>query len=197
MKSTQVLAGRLAVVLILLTCSVWLWNRLPYPTDVEAPFLVTGSVGDTVTTPTIAVSISGAKVGSRLKLRNSIIKSNGAWVMIEGTVTAARHPGNAQAELVIGDRTYTPDNRSPVGTFSLPTAPLSPGIPQRGVWIFEVPTAVLESTASIPRLRVWVGMQSVVPRYFSRIPQIAVPLDDTHAQRGQVLIPPRIVMGQA
>ncbi|MUM17739.1 hypothetical protein FZI91_14905 [Mycobacterium sp. CBMA271] len=182
-----------AAVVVVLTAAVLVWNRLPYPVDVEAPFYAHGTVGQKVDTPTIELTVAGAKVGNQLKTRNALIKSTGHWIMIDGTVTALRGPGYASANLVIGDRTYFPSERAPFGTFQNAARPLAAGITQRGAWVFEVPNDALESGPA--ELRVWVGTGSAIPRFFPRIPSVSVPLDDGHAPRVQTIIPPNAIEG--
>ncbi|MGH3725837.1 MAG: hypothetical protein ACRDUS_17140 [Mycobacterium sp.] len=194
-KSLPKMAMRAVIVVVLLTASVLVWNRLPYPTDVEAPFPIRGAVGETIETPTVAVMVKGAKVGTQLKLRNSMLKTSGRWIMVGAKVTSLKEPGQAQANLLIGGRTYTPDARSPFGTFTSPAHELSVGIPQQGVWVFEVPEEAVGSNAATAELRVWVAVISVVPRYFPRIPSIRVPLDEEHASRVQTIVTPDAVMG--
>ncbi len=186
---------RVTLIVALLISSVWVWNHLPYPTDVEAPFFSHGSMGERVDTPTVTVQISGVKVGTQLKNRTSVTKTDGRWVMVEGTVTSTRSPGEASANLIIGGRTYTQDARAPWGTFTNPFTPLSAGIPQTGVWIFEVPNDVVETSGASAEIHIWIGGGSVVPRFFPRLPAISIPLDEKRAPRVQTLIPPVTRMG--
>lgn len=172
---------RLSVVAVLLTAAVFIGNRLPYPTDVEAPFYASGEIGQTVTTPTTTLQVTGAKVADKLKLTSRSLPANGHWILVEGTITANRGPGYGYAHLVIDGRTYTPDNRVPIGVFPVSMHPLAAGIPQKGMWIFEVPDNALK--ASSAQFNAWVGASDVVPRFFPRIPSITFPLDAAHTPR--------------
>lgn len=194
-KSLPKFAIRVALVVALLVSSVWVWNRLPYPTDVEGPFAVRGSVGQTIEAPTVSVMAKGARVGAQVKLRNSMLRTNGQWVMVAAKVVSLKEPGRAQANLIIGGRTFTPDSRSPFGTFTNPVHELVVGIPQTGVWLFEVPEDTLSSKAPTGELQVWVGAGSVLPRFFPRVPTVDIPLDEVHAPRVRTIVTPDAVMG--
>jgi hypothetical protein len=178
---------RLIVVSALLAAAVFVADRLPYPTDVEAPFYASGVVGQTVTTPTVALQVHGAKVADELALYTRKLQANGHWLVVEGTITARRGPGYGYAHLVIGGRTYTPDNRSPIGTFPVSMRPLAAGIPQRGVWVFEVPDDALKAPSA--QFNAWVGDVGQLPRFFPRIPSITVALDEAHTPRVTTITP--------
>lgn len=195
-KSLPRIAIRTVLVVVILTVSVWVWNRLPYPTDVEGPFPVRGAIGETIDTPMVAVTVKGARVGAQLKLRNTILRTSGQWIMVGAKVTSLKEPGMAQANLIINGRTFTPDARSPFGTFTSPAHDLSVGIPQTGVWLFEVPEDAIRSLTPTAELQVWVGAISVLPRYFPRVPTIHILLDEDHAPRVQTVVAPEIVVGE-
>lgn len=179
-------------VVALLAAAVFVSDRLPYPTDVEAPFYTAGAVGETVSTPTVTLHVTGATVSDKLNLVGGSLKANGHWIVVEATVTARRGPGEARAILVINGRTYTPDNRSPVGVFPISLNQLAAGVPQRGGWIFEVPDDALKATTA--ELRAWVSASPVIPRFFPRIPSISVLLDATHTPRVPAITPPKAVI---
>ena len=183
---------RLLVVAVLLSVAVFVADRLPYPTDVEAPFYASGTVGATVTTPTVALQVHGAKVADKLQLYSSTLVANGHWLVVEGTITARRGPGYGYADLVIGGRTYTPDNRSPTGTFPVSMLPLAAGIPQKGVWVFELPDEALKAPDA--RFNAWVGELSELPRFFPRIPSITIALDEQHTPRVSTIAPAKSVI---
>jgi len=183
---------RLGTVAVLLAAAVFVADRLPYPTDVEAPFLSSGTVGQTVSTPTVTLQVQGATIADKLQLVSRVVAANGHWLVVEGTITSRRGPGYGYAQLIIGGRTYTPDNRAPTGTFPVSMQPLTAGIGQHGVWVFEVPDEVLKTPTA--QFRAWVGDLSEIPRFFPRIPSITLDLDDRHTPRVSRIAPPKSVI---
>ena len=84
------------------------------------------------------------------------------------------------SELIVGPNTYTPTDRFFVETLK---AEISPGIAQRGSWVFDVAPALLEPGASEPlTLRVWVGDAFLDSRLVIRIPT-----DDSRVSHGDTV----------
>ena len=96
-----------------------------------------------------------------------------------------RSTGLPHSELIVGPNTYTPTDRFFVETLK---AEISPGIAQRGSWVFDVAPALLEPGASESlTLRVWVGDAFLDSRLVIRIPT-----DDSRVSRSDTvdLVPP-------
>jgi hypothetical protein len=62
-----------------------------------------------------------------------------------------------KAELLVDRNTYNPSERFLLENLDAGGV-MGPGIPERGVWVFDVATDLLDDTARAPLLlRVWVG----------------------------------------
>jgi len=152
----------LAAVVVIAAAAV-VWQSLPVRTKVFAPFDVRGTSGETVTGRSIAATVHGARLapdvmsgtGGRV---GDAIAAAGTWVVVDATVETTRDSVKPEAELIVDGNTYLPSERFFLENLTASDAVVDPGIPERGVLVFDVATQFLDSEAAPPFvLRVWVG----------------------------------------
>lgn len=77
------------------------------------------------------------------------------WVVVDAAIEGTRSTELPHSELIVGPNTYTPSDVFFTDTLR---AEVSPGLTQRGSWVFDVARALVADGASNPMtLRVWVG----------------------------------------
>ncbi|WP_078326173.1 hypothetical protein [Mycobacteroides salmoniphilum] len=188
------LFGTAAVVAIILSASVFVWNRLPNAATTQNGFDVHGTMGSSVTGRLFSATVTKAGVAPVVKHtgfspRQRNIKSVGQWVVVKLTITSMTEASQADAILAFGERGYTPDNRLQGST--LFGARLTPLIPQTGVFVFEVSSDVLEHARSA---QLYIFYAAGMYKWDSRL-VIDIPLDPEHAPRSSVLALPKTVVG--
>lgn len=153
----------LSVVVVVAAAAV-VWQNLPTPTDINGPFDVHAQAGAAATGRAVTATVTGVRIAPQV---NSI-QAAGLWVVVDTTLEATRTTELPHSELIIGPNTYIPTDRFFVKTLK---AEINPGIAQRGVWVFDVASALLATGASEPlTLRVWVGDGRLDSRLVIRIP---------------------------
>jgi hypothetical protein len=147
---------------LLAVAAAVLWHHLPVPTQVYAPFDVQADMGNPVSGRALAVTASRVRVGPKAKFvvdryLSTTITATGVWVVVDAAVSATYASMTPSAELLVGANSYQPSTRIEAATAGL-TAPVEPGIPQRGSWAFDVATEFIEPSLTTPfQLRVWTG----------------------------------------
>ena len=153
----------LSVVVVIAAATV-VWQNLPTPTDLYGPFDVHGEAF----APAVGRAVTATVTAVRIAPQVNSVQAAGQFVVIDTTLEANRNTGLPHSELLVGPNTYTPTDRFFVKTLR---AEISPGIKQRGSWVFEVASALLEPVVSEPlTLRVWVGDAFLDSRLVIRIP---------------------------
>ncbi len=153
----------LSVVVVIAAATV-VWQNLPTPTDLYGPFDVHGEAGAPAEGRAVTATVTAVRIAPQV---NSV-QTAGRFVVVDTTLEADRNTGLPHSELIVGPNTYTPSDRFFVKTLR---AEISPGIRQRGSWVFEVASALVEPDASDPlTLRVWVGSALLDSRLVIRIP---------------------------
>lgn len=184
----------ICLVVVALAASVYVWRRLPYATDVAAPFEVHGSAGTEVTGRLFSVTVTKAGIapvvkhtGVLPKARN--LQAQGQWIVVKATVTSLIDADGASARLVLDDKVFLPDDRLRYST--LDTAPLSPLIPVTGVYVFEVPTDSV-NRSPVAQLGLIYEKPKIVgePAKWDSALLIDIPLDPQHAPRAAVIALP-------
>lgn len=128
-----------------------IWHHLPTPTDLYGPFDIRGAAGDRVQGRALAATVTSIRVAPQV---NSV-KAAGDWVVVDTILEATRTTELPRADLVVGPNRYLPSDRFFGKTLM---AEISPGITQRGSWVFDVASALVAEDATAPiTLRVWVG----------------------------------------
>lgn len=156
------------------------WQNLPTPPDITGPFDVYGEAGQRTAGRDIAATVTDVRVSP---LVNSVAPA-GVWMVVEATLEAPVSTGLPRSDLIVGPNTYAPTDR-----FFLETLrdDVSPGIEQRGSWVFDVAPALVEPGSSEPvRLRVWTGYDEQLD---SRL-IIDIPRADIRRARAVTLEPP-------
>lgn len=180
---------------LILGASVFVWHRLPTAPEIQGAFDVHGTAGTTVSGRLFSISVTKVAVapvvkhtGYLPKQRN--ITSLGQWVVVKATVTSLVDAPLANAMLEIGGNTYYPDDRMDLSTLS--GAPLSPLIPQTGVYVFEVGTEDVNRASSA---NLYVFSAAGQYKWDSRL-VVSIPLDPEHAPRAAVIALPKTMVGQ-
>ncbi len=153
----------LSVALVIAAAAV-VWQHLPTPPDVFGPFDVHADAGTPATGRAVSATVTGVHIAPQV---NSV-KAAGVWVVVDATLEGTRSTELPHCELIVGPNTYTPTDRFFLKTLM---AEISPGIAQRGAWVFDVAPALVAPGSSDPlTLRVWVGDGRLDSRLVIRIP---------------------------
>jgi len=138
-------------VVMTIAAAAAVWQRLPTPTDITGPFDVHGDAGMRVTGRDIAATVTGVRVAPKV---NSV-SAAGVWLVVDATVEAQRSTELPRSDLIVGPNTYTPTDRFMLKTIQ---DTVSPGIGQKGSWVFDVAPELVAPGANEPvTLRVWTG----------------------------------------
>lgn len=159
-------------VVVVVAAAALVWHNLPTPTDLYGPFEVRGRAGEAVQGRAISATVTSVRIAPRV---NSV-QAAGSWVVIDTTLEAIRSTELPRADLVAGPNTYAASDR-----FSLDTLgdEISPGVTQRGSWVFDVVPALVEVGSSAPLLlRIWAGSDILDSRLV-----IDIPADDPRIAR--------------
>ncbi len=170
-------------VVVTVSAAAVIWHHLPAPTDLYGPFDVRGAAGDRVQGRAVAATVTSVRVAPQV---NSVTAA-GDWVVVDTTMEATRSTELPRADLIVGPNRYLPSDRFFGKTLM---AKISPGITQRGSWVFDVASELVAPDATEPiTLRVWVGSDILDSRLV-----IDVPAGDPRiARAGDVeLTPPEL-----
>ncbi|AKP58218.1 Uncharacterised protein [Mycobacteroides abscessus subsp. abscessus] len=184
----------ICVVIATLAASVFVWRRLPYATDVAAPFEVRGSAGTVVSGRLFSVTVTKAGIapvvkhtGAMPKARN--LQARGQWIVVKATVTSLIDAHGASARLVLDGKVFLPDDRLRYST--LDAALLSPLIPLTGVYVFEVPTDSVDRSSHAQLGIIYQEPKPIPePTKWDSALLIDIPIDAQHAPRAAVIALP-------
>lgn len=174
-----------------LAASIALVVTAPGDRRTQAPFVVTGAIGDTVTGRDISARVHGVTETRTLISDNAVhsfpVHTSGVWVLVDAAVASMRAPsgGLQYAKLRVGADTYDASRRlgSNVGLLGVD---LTPGVFRRGWLAFEVPaTAARQGHAEVRLAR------STDVRLDSEI-AISVALDHARQVASSTIGPPVI-----
>lgn len=166
-----------------LAAAAVLWQNLPTPTDVYAPFTVEAVLGSQVSGRDLSATVRGVRIAPELQadsvLTKAPIAAVGVWVAVDTTLLASTDPALPRAELIVGADIYRPTDRIPAGTAL--GGPLQPSISVRGAWVFDVAPALLgPDTVAVLSVSTGDG------RLDSRL-DIRIPLDDSDVTRSTIV----------
>ena len=128
----------------LLAASIGVAVTTPGDRVTQAPFLVTGAVGDRLVGRDLTAQVHGITETETLTATDGIqsypVATAGEWVLVDASVAAVRKAtGSLQnARLKVGADTYAASVRLGANAGLLGAA-LSPGVPIRGLLAFELP----------------------------------------------------------
>ncbi|WP_111510884.1 hypothetical protein [Mycobacterium kyogaense] len=155
-------------VLVLVAAAALVWHNLPTPTDLYGPFDVHGKAGEPVRGRGVTATVTSVRVAP---LVNSV-PAAGRWVVVETTVEAQGSTDVPHADLLVGPNTYIPTDRFLTATLG---RSLAPGIEQRGSWVFDVASALIDDDdLDSLVLRIWVGSDLLDSRLVIAIPPEAI-----------------------
>jgi hypothetical protein len=175
LKRRVAVAPLTAVIAIALAALVW--QHLPENTDIYAPFDVRGDSGSLTTGRTMTTTVTGLQISPKVTPElGRPVQAIGIWVIVDATVAATRSSGLPRAELMVGANTYVPSDRLLPGTTL--GGLLDPDIAQRGAWVFDVPSSLVDTVGSVV-LRTWMGLD---PRLDSRL-VVNIALNDSRVSR--------------
>jgi hypothetical protein len=117
----------------------------------QAAFVVRGDLSAPVVARDLVVTVHDVTVADVVTAtafgRISEHTSNGAWVLVDASVSTQLEPGYAQtAQLVIDGRTYRSTNRFAA---TLTEVELQPGLAMRGHFAFEIPADVTDQVVTL------------------------------------------------
>ncbi|MBX7454315.1 hypothetical protein GR927_40595 [Mycolicibacterium sp. 3033] len=169
MTGTRVRAVSSAVcVVVLVAAGAFIWHHLPTPTDLYGPFDVHGSAGEPVRGRGVTATVTAVRVAPEV---NSV-PAAGRWVVVETTLQARGSTDVPHADLLVGPNSYIPTDRFLTKTLGRAVAP---GIEQRGAWVFDVASTLIDSPdLEPPTLRVWVGTDLLDSRLVISVPTQAI-----------------------
>jgi hypothetical protein len=146
-----VVAVALACAAVALQGAHWSYERA------YGPFVENGSIGRTITEPRFTIRVEQVQTARSIRVpegpygaKPQIIPAGGVFVVVIATVAARRSPlyvASARLHTGLGD--YYPTDKLGGGILSQPAVtPLSyvrfqPGMPRRGVYLFDVPARAL------------------------------------------------------
>ncbi len=163
-------------VVVVIAASVLVWHNLPTPPDLYGPFEVRGRPGESVQGRAVKATVTAVHIAPQV---NSA-QAAGTWVVIDAALEAIGATELLRADLVVGPNTYAPSDRFFFDTLS---NEISPGIVQRGSWVFDVASPLVAPDAAEPLLlRVWVNTDILDSRLV-----IAIPLSDPVVTRADEL----------
>lgn len=140
------------------------WQNLPTQTDVFGPFDVHADAGSTATGRAVSATVTSVRITQEV----DSVKPAGVWVVVNTALEGTRSTELPHSELIVGSNTYTPTDVFFTETLM---AEISPGITQRGSWVFDVAPALVAPDSSEPMtLHVWVGDGRLDSRLVIRIP---------------------------
>jgi hypothetical protein len=181
----------LATVLVVAAAAV-VFHFLPVQTQIMGPFDVHGTFGETVTGRAIAATVHEVRVAPNvtsvsLGRAGKPIAATGKWVVVDATLELVRDFVTPKAELLVDGNTFVPSERFLAENLNAGGL-MGPGIPERGVWAFDVATDLLDASSRAPLvLRVWVDDGRLDSRLV-----IAIDRHDLSRQGVVALTPPRL-----
>ncbi|OAN33364.1 hypothetical protein [Mycolicibacterium iranicum] len=153
------------VVIVVIAASVAVWHNLPTPTDLYGPFEVHGRPGESVEGRAVKTTVTSVHIAKQV---NSA-EAAGTWVVIDAALEAVGATELLRADLVVGPNTYDPSDRFFFDTLG---NEISPGIVQRGSWVFDVASSLVAPDAHEPLLlRVWANTDILDSRLVIEIPE--------------------------
>lgn len=169
MSGTRVrTALSVACVLVLVAAAALIWHNLPTPTDLYGPFDVHGDAGEPVRGRGVTATVTSVRVAPTV----DSVPAAGRWVVVETTMEAHGSTDVPHADLLVGPNTYIPTDRFLTRTLG---RSLAPGIEQRGSWIFDVSSELIDgSDLDSLVLRVWVGSDLLDSRLVISVPPEAI-----------------------
>ena len=161
-----------AVCAVVIAVAALIWHHLPTPTDLYGPFEVRGTAGEPVRGRTVTATVTSIRIAPEV---NSV-QAAGEWVVVDATLEATDATALPRADLIVGPNSYTASDRFFGKTL---IAEISPGIPQRGSWVFDVAAPLVADDATDAlTLRVWTGSEILDSRLV-----IETPAGDPHITR--------------
>jgi hypothetical protein len=138
-------------VVVALTATVVVYGITPHGDDINAPFIVRGSLGEVLTGRTLSGSVTSVRLASSLDASSADSDwtgdTTGTWVVVEAALAATVEPSSLyRPTLTIGDTTYYASER--LSLVTLDSNLVRPGIASTGVLLFEVADPVLASSAA-------------------------------------------------
>lgn len=151
-------------VVIVIAAAALVWHNLPTPTDLYGPFEVRGHAGEPVEGRAITATVTSVHIAPQV---NSA-EAAGSWVVIDATLEARHATEMLRADLVVGPNTYAPSDRF---FFETLDNEISPGMSERGSWVFDVASPLVATDAAEPMLlRVWAASDILDSRLVIDIP---------------------------
>jgi hypothetical protein len=155
--------------------------------SIADPFPVRGALGEAVEGREFTIDVHSVRlaeaIGFSYRADAESIRSDGAWVVVELTVTPTLGtPTFSYVQLDIGGRLYRTNDVLPAP--SLSRLPFGAGIPSHGTIVFEVPRSAIESSAASGAV---IRFQHRIDPQLDSVPMVEVDLSTVDVER-EILI---------
>jgi hypothetical protein len=140
----------LVLALVLAAGAAAVQRTAPSEEDQVAPFVETADVGAWGQARTVAARVEEVALADEVTDGEWTGTTDGVWVVVTATAETTLGPATVDASLRLGGRRYAASDRA---EDALGTATLQPGLPVRGVVVFEVPAEVLRDHGADARVR--------------------------------------------
>lgn len=114
----------------------------PGDDQVQAPFAVTGEVGDTIVSQHHVVTVHELALADRVELGSWTGTTSGIWLVVDATIAARLERTSTDANVFIGGVRYPGTART--STDTLDGRVVDAGFPETGSILVELPADVLE-----------------------------------------------------
>jgi hypothetical protein len=140
----------LVLALVLTAGAVAVQRTAPSEEDQVAPFVEAAGVGEWGQARTVGVRVDDVALADAVTDGEWTGTTDGVWVLVTATAETTLGPGSVASSLSLGDRRYEASDRP---EDALGSARLQPGLPERGVVVFEVPADALREHGGEARVR--------------------------------------------
>ena len=138
---------RFAVVLVTIALvGTALLIRLTQPSDEQQlePFVSTVHLGERVEGRDLTLEVSDVYLADRVTTADWTGETEGVWLIVDATIGAKLGVASPYATLTAGDTEFASSNRPKDSALG---GSLDAGLPQRGSFVFELPSSLLTDDA--------------------------------------------------
>lgn len=195
--------GDAALVFVAVVAMVWMDRHRPNLTANQAPFPTRGTIGSAVHGRDFAITVDRVALTRALEVPGVLSsappqrrETGGVWLLVDARLDALREPTALPGGLVGGPSLRTRDGvvyasaggRMPMGVPLLTNANAAPGMPARGVIVFELPLERVSGAVLVASRRVLSELDSAV--------EIDLHLTDDDVRRLAEAMPPSITLSR-
>ena len=193
----------MVLVVISVVMMVWMDRHRPNLTANQAPFPTRGTIGSAVRGRDFAIAVERVALTRALEVPGTLSsappqrrETDGVWLLVDARLEALREPTMLPGGLVGAPSLRTRDGavyaaaggRMPMGVPLLTSANAAPGMPARGVMVFELPLDRVAGAVLVASRRVLAELDSTV--------EIDLRLTDDDVRRLAAAMPPSITLSR-